>query len=74
MNLRDLKPEVLKQLAQECRTEFEKWLRSTDGKMFSKDDKGIVKRIPIPHQTLWDTGFSAGARAILRRVDALKDL
>lgn len=73
MNLRDLNPHTLKRIAIECRDEFTKWLRSTDGKVFKKNLAGMNERVDASPQDIWETAFSCGARAILRRTDNIKD-
>lgn len=72
MNLRDLKPHTLKRIAIECDEEFNEWFKRTEGQEFIKVD-GMNIRQPITQQALWRLAFSSGSRAILRRVDNLKE-
>lgn len=72
MNLRDVKPHTLKRIAVECDHEFDKWFKTSEGMEFVKVD-GMNMRQPITPQSLWRIAFSFGTRAILRRVDQLKE-
>jgi hypothetical protein len=66
MNIRDLKPSVLRHLATEGDEEYEKWNRDTQGLSFGS-------REPIAQKELWRLAFSKGVSAILRRVDNIKE-
>lgn len=66
MNLRDLKPDVLKRLALEGEDEYDKWFKNTSGLEF-----GTQK--PVNPKDIWRLAYSKGASAILRRVDEIKD-
>ncbi len=73
MNLRDVKPHTLKRISTESREEFAAWLKSTNGEMFRKNLAGMNELVPVDFQTIWDYAYSHGVRAILRRVDNLKE-
>jgi hypothetical protein len=62
MNLRDLKPRVLRLLAVEGDEEFDEWFKRTGGKVFGKDE-------PLPIKDLWRYAYSRAMTNCLKRVD-----
>ena len=66
MNIRDLKPHMIKRLATESDEEFNKWFETNRGKQFGTNE-------PLEPLDIWRYAYSKGASAILRRVDGLRD-
>lgn len=74
MNLRDIKPHTLKRIGTECREEYAEWYKTTEAMTFRKNPlTHMQERSPMTPQEIWELAFSHGARAILRRVDGLKE-
>jgi hypothetical protein len=66
MNIRDLKPNIIKRLAVECEKEFGEWFRTNRGMKFGTQE-------PLEPIDIWRYAYSKGASAILKRVDKLKE-
>jgi hypothetical protein len=63
MNIRDLDPKIMKELALESDHEFNEWLKLT-----RSVTSASVIREPITQKDVWRTAFSKGVSAVLRRV------
>ena len=73
MNLRDLKPRLLKRLGIECLNEYDEWFKRTGGEAWKETQDGKKVCVEMNPKEVWSTAYSRGAAAILRRVDALKE-
>lgn len=62
MNLRDLKPKVLKKLAVEGEAEFDEWFRRTGGKVFGKQED-------VSPKDIWRYAYSRAMTNCLKHVD-----